>query len=465
MTAKPTIETVEIDSMDFVEGDKILKLAPIYSKGAKNTRGLVKLKKISEDMFIYAKKDKSAKWIKSDGKSSKFDKVLLKREFADTIPELNKKDGDVIVDKDGVQEAPPVIELEDNEKFRDSEGKIVEIEARGERKIDGVYFKVRHASTAFGMDRLQDVLIAKRSGYEEGIDFVYFFVKNDFPISDGKKKTKTKYFEQIKKEVYLTYRGMLRVLFASTSKKTNQFLKWATETLFTAQMGEKEEKEDLAANLLGISPKTLRDVFSKGSSCMPCVYIFLLGVCKDLRKKMNIPKEIPDDYLIIKYGYTADMVERIRKHVKTYNSIKGVNIELMVYSYVDPIYLSQAEVDIKQYFSEIEKKIEYKNFDELVAVNPKHETQMKKMMKNINRDYSGRVAEFSKQIEKLTEKLTAKDLKIENLQKIHTLEIDNLQKIHTLELEKDRIELGKKDVELENKDLKLKLFQLQKNKL
>lgn len=91
MTTKPDLKIIIIDSIKYVECDKVMDMAPIYSKGAKNTRGLVKIKKIPEDMFTYAKKNKNNKWELSDGKSMKFDKIFLKKEFVDKIPEINKK--------------------------------------------------------------------------------------------------------------------------------------------------------------------------------------------------------------------------------------------------------------------------------------------------------------------------------------------------------------------------------------
>ena len=43
------------------------------------------------------------------------------------------------------------------------------------------------------------------------------------------------------------------------------------------------------------------------------------------------------------------------------------------FSYIDPKFLSDAEVDIKDFFQTIEIPIEYKLFKELVAIDPKHE--------------------------------------------------------------------------------------------
>ena len=70
--------------------------------------------------------------------------------------------------------------------------------------------------------------------------------------------------------------------------------------------------------MLGISAKALREVLGKSTSNVSCIYRFVLNKCKDLRKEMDIPKDVPDNYTIIKYGYTDDLVRRTNEHIKTY---------------------------------------------------------------------------------------------------------------------------------------------------
>ena len=98
-------------------------------------------------------------------------------------------------------------------------------------------------------------------------------------------------------------------------------MKWATKTLFTVQMGTKKQKEDLVSGVLGIPAKSLRQVLSTSSTNVPCIYRFALGTCKNLRNEMNISSNVPDDHIIIKYGYTDNLVRRTREHMKTYESI------------------------------------------------------------------------------------------------------------------------------------------------
>lgn len=61
---------------------------------------------------------------------------------------------------------------------------------------NGIYFKVKDASVAFNMLYLNDVILNKNSSYTEFLDYKYFSITN-------------------KNELFLTYEGLLRVLFVS----------------------------------------------------------------------------------------------------------------------------------------------------------------------------------------------------------------------------------------------------------
>lgn len=171
------IKAVNFSGIKYVQADKILQLAPIYSKGIKNTRSLVRNKNITDDMYLFAKINENGKWKRSDGKSAKFDKVFIRKDFLGNIPELNREDNEVIVDENGVQEAPEIIDLDNEEKFKDDEGNIIEIETRGERHHDKIYFKVKDVSEQFEVNNLYTTLIDVRKKYCEEKDYKYFTLK------------------------------------------------------------------------------------------------------------------------------------------------------------------------------------------------------------------------------------------------------------------------------------------------
>jgi hypothetical protein len=224
----------------YVNGEYIISNAPIYSKGVRGARDLIKKKNISNDKYIFARKVND-KFIITDGKSAKVDKVFFIQSLIKTIPELNKETEEKIVDDRGIEKAPNLIYLKDEEKFKDNQGNVIEIETRGEREHDKIYFKVKDVAIGFNIERLQDVLIDKNKDYNHYIDYIYFICKN--PTNSVKKTSKiTNDNVTVKKELFLTYQGMLRVLFVSRNNKTNNFIGWATKTLFTCNIIYKKLK-------------------------------------------------------------------------------------------------------------------------------------------------------------------------------------------------------------------------------
>lgn len=62
--------------------------------------------------------------------------------------------------------------MKDEEKFKDNMGNIIEIETRGERQHDKIYFKVKDVANGFDMENLQKTIIT--DNYENIIHYKYF---------------------------------------------------------------------------------------------------------------------------------------------------------------------------------------------------------------------------------------------------------------------------------------------------
>jgi len=277
----------------------------------------------------------------------------------------------------------------------------------------------KDVSEKFALPSLNKSIINKESGYIENIHYKKFIVKK--VINNGTLGNKKS--SDISKCLFITYKGMLKVLFSSRSGKADKFVDWATKTLFTVQMGDIDEKQELASELIGIPTKSLKQVLSTSITSVPCLYQFSLGKVKSLRKSMDIPKEIPDDYIIIKYGFTDDLSRRTKEHEKTYGKIKGVVFELMQFIYIDPKYLAQAETDMKNYFMTNEKKIAFESFKELIAINPKHEKQITKYFEMVGGRYSGCVKDLIIQNEELKHKIQLYDEKFKTIEEKHMKEL------------------------------------------
>jgi len=303
------MNTVIINNLEYINSDDLFEKAPIYYKLCRNARDLIKRKKITD--YIFAKLVKSV-WSVSDGNSYKYDKVFFKKEFIDTIPEINQDK--IILYESNVELAPDIIYLEDNEKFKDENNQVIDIETRGERKVDGIYFKVKEVMVGFNMDNLLTTIIDKRKdGYIENEHYKYFNCKKMVKAQNKPNK--------IKKELFLTYEGMLRVLFASHSPNVKPFIKWATEKLFTIQIGTITQKEELVGSILGVNAKVIKEVFNADRNTLPCVYLFKLNTVKELRTSMNINNNFSDDSIIAKLGFTKDLSRRTGEHITKYGKI------------------------------------------------------------------------------------------------------------------------------------------------
>jgi hypothetical protein len=64
------MEVIKIDKIEYYNGTDIIKNARRYSKGNRNSRNLIRSKKILSTDYIYVRLQDD-KWIKSDGSSNK----------------------------------------------------------------------------------------------------------------------------------------------------------------------------------------------------------------------------------------------------------------------------------------------------------------------------------------------------------------------------------------------------------
>lgn len=415
----------------YILADFILEKAPIYSKGCRSTRDLIKKKQINESDYLFARLDDN-QWVITDGKSPKFDKVFIRKLFTKSIPELNSEEN--IQDDNGVEKAPDLIHLNDDEKFQDDQGNILDIETRGIREHDKIYFKVKDISTMFNITYLNDSLTDSNGKYEKNIDYKYFIC-----TKEGNSRQKTTKIDEtktlVKKELFLTFEGMLRVLFVSRNNKTNKFINWATKTLFAAQMGTIEQKNKLVSKIKGVSYETIQELFSINARQMPCIYLTAFNTVDKLRHAMDISNNHSDGDIVYKFGLTKSFETRKYGHTQEYKKIDDlIDKKLIYFTYIDPIYITQAEVEIKEILEEY--KLEWDNHKELVIIPNNMLKFVKTAYENIGMKYSGHTAEFNVKINELNAKIITLENQANNL----TKEIDNLKELyeHKLAL-KDQI--------------------------
>ena len=108
-------------------------------------------------------------------KSYKYDKILLKKSFVETIKEINQPS--IINDDQQYEIVPDLIELENNEKFKDINGNIYDIETRGERNVNNIYFKVKDVMIVFELNNLITTILNTNTVYKENEHYKYFNCK------------------------------------------------------------------------------------------------------------------------------------------------------------------------------------------------------------------------------------------------------------------------------------------------
>jgi len=294
-----------------------------------------------------------------------------------------------------IENAPPILELEDENKFHDSDGNILDIETRGERDVYKIFFRVRDVMKRFDMPGLKNVLLRKEKGYERGMHFNRF---NTAAIGGRIKTIKT---IKTVKALFLTYTGLLRVLFVSRNKNAETFTIWATQKLFTMHMGSKEDKEILGTEVLNIKIENYRAVFGKYAQGFPCIYLLSLGKVEALRETFGISAETNNDLTVYKYGFTCDIKRRLGEHNRDYGKLKNVNVELELFNYVDLKYTAEAEADVRDIFETYDTVLDISRRNEIVTLNAKQFERIKKEYIRTGNSFAGATKELQDEITRL----------------------------------------------------------------
>ena len=327
--------SVSINGIEYYEANFIKEQQPTYFYGCSSTlRKIIEKKQIPLENYLLATYNKKQGYTLCDS-DVKRAKLYLKKEWVDSnVPGFGNHSI-----KLEIEPVPPLLLLEEDEKFKDEQGNTIEIEVRGERDWEKIWFKASDIGKMLEYKEgeiIRVILMKKDGSFKQDEDYKTFIQEEvtlsySLPNKGDKQKT-----------IYLSYHGLVRLLMIRRHPIANHFQKWAINTLFIHQFGTTEQKEELGADLLGIDLRTLKSVFKLFVDKIPCLYLFYLGNAGDLRDK--VPNGLENNRKMYKYGFTDDLERRTRDHRKSY----GEHIQLVHFVYIDPKYLSKAETSFKE---------------------------------------------------------------------------------------------------------------------
>lgn len=468
----------KMGEQEYYNSKDLLGYKPEFYYGCTSKpRNIISRKNIPKDEYAYATFEKltkkwnptdesckkaqlliSKKWVdqfyfqlKSDEKETLYQKPIQLQQFTTPLPSQcdsqkecdddesklkNEKIGHVEVDdeeeesneKEGQQDreienAPPILHLDDSEKFHDADGNIIEIETRGERHRKKIYFKVKDVSIGFGMPSLSKNILRHKyvdveNGYEYGLHYKAF---KRVPSGESNKQEMA---------LYLTYKGLLRVLFVSRNKNVDKFQDWAEEKLFTIQMGTRDQKIKLGAEILNTSPRTLKAIFDKHASTFPSIYLMSLGKVRELRETFGIPADKPDDSTVYKFGFSEDLARRVMELESEYSKLPGVTMQIATFQIIDVKYTSEAENEVRDTCSAFEVRVKKttQGFNELIVLDDKQFANLKKLYRRIGDEFAGATLGLQKQIKDYENELMRLKLEMQYKDDLHKKDIEYYKK-------------------------------------
>jgi len=398
------MDIININAQEYYLAKSVRDNYKLLFKGCLSVLGkIITRYNLSNDEFTYAR-NIDGELVPGKNISNKVDKLYLSKAWVDTkLVELGLVDIEAdqeITKHAGTQIAPDILELKDKEKITDDEGNTYEIEIRGERHPDKIYFKVKDVSILIDSKNLCKNILNENGSYIRDEDYVCFKVnKNEYDENSFQKSP------SYKRTLFFSYLGFLKCMFISKNKNTSKFKKWVTNVVFTAHLGTKPQKQELAAKLIGTSRETVREVFSKSTTNQSCIYLIYLGKACDLTKTFKITDYEPDE-LIYKFGRTINLSKRMDQHYAKYSKL-GCVVELVKFANIDPIYNVDAENDIKEYFTDENVKVNNKKYVELVKLNKSSLELTVKKYEEISNKYMGHYTELNNQIKVMKESCNA----------------------------------------------------------
>jgi hypothetical protein len=334
-----------------------------------------------------------------------------------------------------------LIELTDDEEFKDTNDNPVSIEVRGVRTDRGILFRAKHIGEYLGMENLTIALRDKRGSYKKDTHWINLHQYSDEIRSElltsnllVNKDVENVAQKPIWSRMYITLPGLLKVIFSSTSANENimRLHNWIIHLVFVHKFGSPTERMDLVESL---TP------YRKCLTLLSGIYLIRIGKVKDLRESMSISKDLYqpskfDSAYVFKFGRANDIMDRFSQHCARTGYGKYSSAISMEWFVAIPSELcSNAESDLSKYFDLHQFKFAFndgsKNHTELIIVQPGVDK------KHIKDKYFDLVKNFPSGANAIIQQMT-------ELKQAHDQTIDRMNLYHENELLK--VKSDKKDL-------------------
>ncbi len=234
----------------YLLNDLIIFDRPFFVGCIDKPRKTIQKKNIPEDQYWFATYSKRTDTWSPAIPENKRANVLISEDWVHS--NLPKLTGDQDAYK--YKPLPPLLELREEEKFRDELGNVYEVEVRGEKTKEGIRFKCADIQKLFEMEIIHNI-----DRWLDQTEYDMFCSGGTIHSITPPEQNMTAY----QAATYLTYNGLLKIIFTSRSGTGYRFQDWATNIIYTAHLGTTDERLDVAAAVVDTDVESMRIYFEE----------------------------------------------------------------------------------------------------------------------------------------------------------------------------------------------------------
>lgn len=390
-------------------------------------------------------------------------------------PEISESTPEITNFAKATIKTPPLIQLDDNEKFIDDNGRICDIRVYGNKSSsDTIYISLLDIEREFEYEHLSRNILNGRIHLEISKDIEIFNAVIKDP-SDRLNKPR-------KSRIHLTMSGLIKLIANSHNPTMVKYNQWLKDAFFINQMGTQEQKLNLATKIIKSNIEDAQVLLKISSTPVCAVYIISFtdlhkngninsDIHLDLKKmtKMlnNIPK--PKDLKITtkfpklyKFGFTDNLNVRLSKYKHDY----GDHISLNLVQLVDINNLVKTEEYMREQARALKCKIEMDGYNDWFFTWSEGDlVQYKAVLGSIGKLFGKSMKTFNDEIKTWQERLSWAQSTIETNDKYHVSEMERMEL--KLKMSEDGREADNKinNLILDNYKLKYELLEMKTKKL